>query len=240
MSHNDNLPTATRSSEPLAFEIAFVSPTANAWAHSFLRTLLAALQSDHPQQARALALEVARTAQKHFIQHPHPKAGREACIAVGLCGLLVASYRVLWKQLGDRAEAQSLTERCLEASYHCFLQRVCAPMLREGPGRSHVLTRLNFAHWSAHLYPEIASTDGSGYEAFFRLHGVDELTDMLRNTDSAWQRLACRLSSHDLHRQACNLGDTPHTFSPFRFAVQTPGARPKAQPRVMQLVVGPH
>lgn len=240
MRYPDNASTTRAAPERLAFELAFVSPTANAWAHSFLRTLGVALQNDHPRLARGLVLEVARTAQKHFIQHPHPKAGREAQIAVGLCGLLVASYRVLWQQLGDRAEAQCLTERCLEASYHCFLQRVCAPMLRQGAGRNHVLTRLNFAHWSAHLYPDIASTDGRGYETFFRLHGVDELTDILRNTDAAWQRLAVRLSGHEPHWQPCDLGDTPHSFSPFLFAVQTPGARPKAPPRVMQLVVGPH
>jgi len=115
--HHPAKPSTDRAAfEPWACELAFVSPTANAWAHSFLRTLLTTLRNDQPQQARALVLEVARTAQKHFIQHPHPKAGREACIAVGLCGLLVASYRVLWKQLGDQAQAQSLTERGLEAS----------------------------------------------------------------------------------------------------------------------------
>ena len=225
--------TATHS--PLTFEIAFNSPTANAWAHSFLRTLHAALVSEFPQQAKGLVLRVARTAQLHFNQHPHTITGREACIAVGVCGLLVASYSVLGQHLFDGKRAMALTEHSLVASYRAFVERVCVPLVHRGAACAPDLKRLNFASWSAHLYPGISSADGSGYAAFFRSYGVDELTAMLRSIDIAWQRAAAELSSGPIY--ASDYYDSG--FSPFRFAVQTPHTLLKP-PRVMRLVVPGH
>ena len=222
--------SATCTHSPLTFEIAFRSPTANAWAHSFLRTLHAALVAECPQQASALVRRVARTAQLHFDQHPHPVASREACIALGVCGLQVASYSVLWQHLSDSKRAMALTEHCLGVSYRAFVQRVCVPWVRKGAAGAANLHRQNFAQWSAHLYPDLAS--GNGYAEFFRSHGFDELSHMLRSIDSAWQRVAAELSSgpKQAHEPAGS------GFSPFRFAVQAPHALPKP-PCVMHLVI---
>ncbi len=220
--------------------VAFQSPTANAWAYSFLRRLEARLTQECPQHAHALALQIARTAQRTFDQHPHPKANREACIAAGVCALLVASHRLLGRYmgraLGGNAQALALTQHCLEASYQSFVARVCVPLYREGSPGGPDLAALNFAHWSAHLYPDITATDGSGYADFFRNHGADELTGLLRAVDAAWQRAASALVTGPQYAFTDRQGE----FSPFRFAVQTPQAQRKVAPCVMRLVVGAH
>ena len=217
--------------------MAFQSPTANAWAYSFLRKLEAKLHQEYPQQAQALVLQIARTAQRCFDQHPHPKANREACIAAGVCALLVASHRLLGRYMGrhlsDSAHAMALTQHCLEASYQSFVAKVCVPLYRQG---GPDLATLNFAHWSTHLYPGITATDGSGYAEFFRSHGADELTGLLRTADAAWQRAASALVTGPQYA----FTDRQGGFSPFRFAVQTPQAQRQAPPCVMRLVVGAH
>lgn len=228
------MPTVSLHS-PLSFEIAFLSPTANAWAHSFLRQLHVALRAECPQQAKALVVRVARTAQLHFNQHPHPIHGREACIAAGVCALLVASYCVLGQQLGIGKRAMALTGRCLAASYRAFVEQVCLPMVRKGTATAPDVIRQNFAHWSARLYPGFASVEGSGYAQFFKNHGCDELTAMLRSIDTAWQQVAAGLPSGS--KQASDAAGSG--FSPFRFAVQAPHTLPDP-PCVMRLVVPAH
>jgi hypothetical protein len=223
---------------PLTFDVAFRSPTANAWAHSFLRTLHSALRVECPQQASALVMRVARTAQLHFRQHPHPVTGREACIAAGVCALLVACYRVVGEHVGDGDHAMALTEHCLTTSYHTFVERICVPMVRNRSAGAANLRRMNFAHWSAHLYPGVVSVDGSGYAAFFLNHGFAELSGMLRSVDTAWRHVAAELSRGvELANRDAHSAESG--FSPFRFAVQAPHTPPKP-PSVMQLVVSVH
>ena len=219
---------------PLAFRYA----TANAWGASFLRHL----RTDAPQHVEAVCAE----AQQWFDARQTGLPDAPSHTVLGVCALMVASYRALCASSRDAATAYVRVERCLLAAYEDFIQNICKPLLLNAGRSTQALARMNFQAWSGRMARPVAaalgqsSTGGAGYARCFADLGEPALAQIIEHADRAWIELVASSVQASLGEQRGTRARDRRTstsggFEPFRFAPRPSRQRPDPSAVVLEL-----
>lgn len=169
-----------RTSAPV--QLAFVSPTANAWGSCYMRYLQAELETTE-SGCGGHAREVAQRAQALFDAERRPTQSADAHVALGAFVLLVATGRVL----ANAGRAERLERVCFNRTYRAFIRHVCRPLHQSGPRHAHRLEHLNFEDFSAGLSAPGDAVGALPYRHFFERHHATELLAVVAQADSAWR-----------------------------------------------------
>jgi len=204
---------------PQQTHIAFRTATANAWGASFLRHL----RAEAPQQVDEICVQ----AQRLFDARQEGLPDAPSHTVLGVCALMVASYRTL--RLGPSAAGPALAqvERCLLASYEDFIQNICKPLLLNAGRSAQALARMNFQAWSERMAQPAPRGFGrpatAGYARCFADLDEPALAQIIERADRAWIALvatSARASPGEQRgtRAADRQGASRGGFEPFRFA----------------------
>jgi hypothetical protein len=158
---------------------------------------------------------------------------------LGMCALILSSYRELAIQLGDSGQAYAAIERCFVLSYQAFIKNFCKPLLQAAGPSAQTLTDMNFRAWGKHMYPSghakglglhafVWGIEESAYFHFFREHGEAGLAQIIHAADQAWIE-ASEAYDHAQFFQRRRTLTEDRDFCPFQF-VSTVRKRAQAAP----------
>lgn len=81
-------------------KVSFGSSTANAWAASYVRYLNTELERHRGPDAQRLMSQVCHAAQVLFNARRHPRPEPQSSTVLGMCALMLATYRQLSADTG--------------------------------------------------------------------------------------------------------------------------------------------
>lgn len=227
---------------PLQAPIAFRNPTANAWGASFLRHL----RADAPQHIPTVGAQ----AQRLFDARRAGLPDAPSHTVLGVCALMVASYRTLCASPHEVGPALARVERCLLACYEDFIQNICKPLLLNAGRSTQTLARMNFRAWSERMVRPVAGEmghafqAGAGYARCCADLGEPALAQIIERADRAWIELVT--ASFDVSpgeqrgtRARDRRTSTSGGFEPFRFAPRPTRQRSDPSEVVLELQTHP-
>lgn len=218
-----------------AAKLSFRSSTANAWAASFVRHLGAELAQEHDPAAHRRLSQVCQAAQVLFNARCPTCPDTASSTVLGMCALMLSTYRQLAAELGDPAGATELVQRSFDHAYQAFIQNICKPLLHNDSRSPQALAGMNFRAWSERLCPReqyrlrwAREDDITGYHHFFMQQGEPALAQIIQRADQAWIAAVASYgpsqrcdSRHTRASDAAATGEDG--FVPFRFAPRSHG-----------------
>lgn len=217
-----------------AAKVSFRSSTANAWAASFVRHLGAELAQENVPEARQRLSQVCQAAQVLFDARCPTCPDTASSTVLGMCALMLSTYRQLAAELGDPDQATKLVQRSFDHAYQAFIQNICKPLLLNDSRSPQALAGMNFRAWSARLCPRenhrlrrAREDDTTGYQHFFMEQGEPALAQIIQRADRAWIAAVAsygpsqRCDSRRTRMSDAAMGEDG--FAPFRFAPRRHG-----------------
>lgn len=229
-----------------AAKVSFGSSTANAWAASYVRYLNAELERDRGPDAQRLMSQVCHAAQVLFNARRHPRPEPQSSTVLGMCALMLATYRQLSADTGRSDLAHDLVKRGFEQAYQAFIQNIAKPLLLNHSRSPQTLAGMNFRAWSEHLYPNDRSRhaqtregDITGYHLFFMEQGEPALAQIIQRADEAWIAAVASYGQSQLgesrRTRATDAAVEEEGFVPFRFAPRGRGRTSCQQDVILEL-----
>jgi len=189
------------------------------------------------KESEQIMRQISHAAQTIFDSGLHKLSDVHSHTVLGMCALILSSYRELVVQFGDSDMAYAAIERCFVQTYQAFIKNFCKPLLQEAGPSSQTLTEMNFRAWGQHMYPSghakgqgvhalVWGIEESAYVHFFREHGEAGLSQIIHAADQAWIE-ASAAYDHAQFFQSSRARAKDADFSPFQFVS---AARKRTQP----------
>jgi len=212
-----------------AVRLSLHSPTANAWAASFVRHVHGVLEREGHTEARRLLARVCLVTQRQFDAHRPAPVDAQTATALGVCTLMLTTYRELMTSQEPTVAAFDLVRSGFEHAYQAFIQNICKPLLLNAHRSPQTLAGMNFRTWSEALCGqdahgrELTRADHAfGYQHFFEVCGVPQLAQIIHRADQAWIEAVAAFGRAQPAGARCRtrasdrVGETG--FVPFHFA----------------------
>jgi hypothetical protein len=172
------------------------------WRRSFLGHLRCHLHTARLNDVDALVREVGREATSIYETSPKPDRGRKGHMIVGMCSLVLATYRVVHAKTNDATLAFQTVQQSMENTFRTPVRLMlwCYMKLWRDPVAK--LSRMNFAKRGQKAYGKSMEFDQEhtadgldmlvrrcSFHQFFVDHGVPGLTLAVCNWDRNWMDL---------------------------------------------------
>jgi len=177
--------------------VSFGSLTANAWGKSFLHHFATEVNRAVPKGSRDLVERTRAAAQALFNSRCQTLPDTQAQTILGMCSLVLASYRELRATLGDSQTAFNIVKAAFHQTYQTFGKFMYRPLLWFSRDPVQRMMKLNMTKWGQWMYGTSMGfaqeqtvdrvtlvINRCAFHQFFVEQGEPELTQLL----CAWDR----------------------------------------------------